>query len=297
MPRPITKAVLPVAGFGTRVLPATKAVPKELLPVFDRPALHHVVAEAFAAGIEHIVMITGRGKGAIEEYFDCAFELEESLRAKGKSVLLAELSADLPAAGRISFVRQQEAKGLGHAVWCARQVIGQEAFAVMLPDMLMMAEPGCLSQMMTAYGQCGGNVLAVEPTDDPSGYGVIAPGKRIGRLIEMLGMVEKPRREEAPSNLFISGRYLLQPSIFAALESQGAGAGGEIQLTDAMARCMAHEAYFAYEYEGRTYDCGSKLGYLRAFAAYALAASEGAQAAKDVLNEEIAIFSRSAQTI
>lgn len=297
MPRPITKAVLPVAGFGTRVLPATKAVPKELLPVFDRPALHRVVAEAFAAGIEHIVMITGRGKGAIEDYFDSAFELEESLRAKGKSLLLAELSADLPAAGRISFVRQQEAKGLGHAVWCARQVIGQEAFAVMLPDMLMMAEPGCLSQMMAAYGQCGGNVLAVEPTDDPSGYGVIAPGKRIGRLIEMLGMVEKPRREEAPSNLFISGRYLLQPSIFAALESQGAGAGGEIQLTDAMARCMAHESYFAYEYAGRTYDCGSKLGYLRAFAAYALAASEGAQAAKDVLNEEIAIFSRSGQTI
>lgn len=297
MPRPITKAVLPVAGFGTRVLPATKVLPKELLPVFDRPALHHVVAEAFAAGIDHIVMITGRGKGAIEDYFDCAVELEESLRAKGKTVQLAQLSADLPAAGRISFVRQQEAKGLGHAVWCARQVIGQEAFAVMLPDMLMMAEPGCLSQMMAAYGQCGGNVLAVEPTEDPSSYGVISPGKREGRLIEMLGMVEKPPRDQAPSNLFISGRYLLQSSIFAALESQAAGAGGEIQLTDAMARCMADEAYFAYEYEGRTYDCGSKLGYLQAFAAYALAAGEGAGAAQAVMEQEIARFIQSHQTI
>ncbi len=297
MHRPIRKAVLPVAGFGTRVLPATKVVPKELLPVFDRPALHYVVEEAFAAGIEHIVMVTGRGKAAIEDYFDRAFELEAALRAKDKAGLLAELGRDLPSAGRLSFVRQHDARGLGHAVGCARHIIGDEAFAVLLPDMLMMAEPGCLSQMTSAYAQCGGNVLAVEPTDDPSSYGIITPGKRSGRLIEMLGMVEKPPRDQAPSNLFISGRYVLQPSVFAALEGQAPGAGGEIQLTDAMARCMRDEPYFAYEYEGRTYDCGSKLGYLSAFAAYALASAEGAQAAHAVLSEAITSFTGSRQTI
>lgn len=290
MHKPIRKAVMPVAGFGTRVLPATKVLPKELLPVFDRPALHHVVEEAFAAGIEHIVMVTGRGKGAIEDYFDRAFELEEGLRAKGKTGPLSELQRDLPHAGRISFVRQQEARGLGHAVWCARQIVGDDAFAVLLPDMLMMAQPGCLSQMTQAYAQCGGNILAVEPTDDPSSYGIIAPGKRTGRLMEMLGMVEKPACDQAPSNLFISGRYILQPSVFEALESQAPGAGGEIQLTDAMARCMGKEPYFAYEYEGRTYDCGSKLGYLSAFAAYALASADGGRDAQAVLEQEIARF-------
>lgn len=290
--RAIRKAVLPVAGFGTRVLPATKVLPKELLPVFDRPALAHIVAEAFEAGIEHVVMVTGRNKGAIEDYFDKAFELEESLRAKGKTKLLEELAVDLPAAGRISFVRQQEPKGLGHAVWCARQIVGEEPFAVMLPDMLMMASPGCLKQLVQAYAETGGNYIAVEPTDDPSSYGVIDPGVRRGRCIEMKGMVEKPRREEAPSNLFISGRYLLQPSVFAALERQAPGAGGEIQLTDAMAACMREEPYFAYEYDGRTYDCGSKLGYLRAFAAYALRAGEGGDAAALALEDELVRFRR-----
>lgn len=287
MVQPIRKAVLPVAGLGTRVLPATKALPKEMLPVFDRPALAHVAAEAFAAGVEHLVMVTGRNKGAIEDYFDKAFELDETLRAKGKVTLLEELAADLPAAGAVSFVRQQEPKGLGHAVWCARHVVGQEPFAVLLPDMLMLAQPGCLAQMIAAYHETGGSYLAVEPTDDPSSYGVIDPGERQGRRIVMRGMVEKPPRGQAPSNLFISGRYLLQPSIFAALERQAPGAGGEIQLTDAMAACMRTEPYYAYEYDGRTYDCGSKLGYLRAFAAFALQSGEAA-GARAALAEELA---------
>lgn len=290
MRRPIRKAVLPVAGLGTRVLPATKVIPKELLPVFDRPALAHVVAEAFEAGIEHVVMVTGRNKGAIEDYFDKAFELDATLAAKGKTALLSELSADLPAAGTISFVRQQEPKGLGHAVWCARQIVGEEPFAVMLPDMLMMAAPGCLTQMVQVYGETGGSYIAVEPTDDPSSYGIIDPGERQGRRIAMRGMVEKPPRDQAPSNLFISGRYLLQPSVFAALERQAPGAGGEIQLTDAMAACMQSEPYYAYEYDGRTYDCGSKLGYLRAFVAYALQAGEGGAQAARALQEELARF-------
>ncbi len=277
-PAPLRKAVLPVAGFGTRVLPATKAIPKELLPVFDRPAIQYVVDEALAAGIEHIVFVTGRGKGAIEDYFDRAYELEDSLAHKGKSDLLAELKAGLRPAGSLSFVRQQGALGLGHAVWCARDIIGNEPFAVMLPDMLMMAAPSCLAQMANAYRQIGGNVIAVEPCEDPSGYGIIDPESRPegfgGRLIKMKGMVEKPKREAAPSNLFISGRYILQPEIFALLASQSPGAGGEIQLTDAMARLMKMQSFHALEYEGRTYDCGDKLGYLRANAAFALANPE-----------------------
>lgn len=288
MTRPIRKAVLPVAGLGTRVLPATKVLPKELLPVFDRPALAHIVSEAFEAGIQHLIMVTGRNKGAIEDYFDRAFELEETLRVKGKITLLGELQRDLPSAGSISFVRQQEPKGLGHAVWCARQIVGDEPFAVILPDMLMMAQPGCLSQLVQAYGETGGNYVAVEPTDDPSSYGIVDPGERQGRRIAMRGMVEKPKASEAPSNLSISGRYLLQPSIFEALEHQQPGAGGEIQLTDSMAACMQSEPYYAYEYEGITYDCGSKLGYLRAFCAYALRSPDGGDQAAAALKEELA---------
>lgn len=272
--KPLRKAVLPVAGFGTRVLPATKAIPKEMLPVFDRPAIQYVVDEALAAGIEHIVFVTGRNKGAIEDYFDRAFELETSLEQKQKSALLAELKRDLRPAGSMSFVRQQAALGLGHAIWCARDIVGNEPFAVLLPDMLMMAQPSCLAQMAGAYAQVGGNVIAVEPCDDPSGYGVIDPESRDGRLIKMKGMVEKPKCEEAPSNLFISGRYILQPEIFAILESQTPGAGGEIQLTDAMVRLMQSQPFHAFEYEGRTYDCGDKIGYLRANAAFALANGE-----------------------
>ena len=279
--RPLRKAVLPVAGFGTRVLPATKAIPKEMLPVFDRPAIQYVVDEALAAGIEHIVFVTGRNKGAIEDYFDHAYELELTLREKGKTAQLKEVESPITTAGTMSFVRQQAALGLGHAVWCARDIIGDEPFAVMLPDMLMMARPSCLAQMVEAYDRVGGNIIAVEPTDTPERYGIVTPESRDGRLVKMKGMVEKPKREDAPSNLFISGRYILQPEIFALLESQGPGAGNEIQLTDSMARLMSTQPFYALEYEGTTYDCGDKIGYLRANAAYALANKEhGAEAAK-----------------
>jgi UTP--glucose-1-phosphate uridylyltransferase len=273
--------VLPVAGFGTRVLPATKAIPKELLPVFDRPAIQYVVDEALDAGIEHIVFVTGRNKGAIEDYFDKGYELEVTLREKGKTAQLAEVESTVRPAGTTSFTRQQAALGLGHAIWCARDIVGDEPFAVMLPDMLMMAQPSCLAQMAAVYGQTGGNVIAVEPCEDPSKYGVIDPESRDGRVIKMKGMVEKPKREDAPSNLFISGRYILQPEIFDLLESQKPGAGGEIQLTDSMVRLMQTQAFHALEYEGRTYDCGDKIGYLRANAAFALADKEhGAKAAE-----------------
>lgn len=253
--------------------------------MFDRPAIQYVVDEALAAGIEHIVFVTGRNKLAIEDYFDRAYELEDSLRMKGKSALIAELEAGLRPAGSMSFVRQQAPLGLGHAVWCARDVVGDEPFAVMLPDMLMMANPSCLKQMVQAYEQVGGNIIAVEPCEDPSSYGVIDPDGRAegfdGRLIRMKGMVEKPKRELAPSNLFISGRYILQPEIFDLLGTQQAGAGGEIQLTDAMARLMSTQPFHALEYDGRTYDCGDKIGYLRATAAFALAHEQlGAEAAK-----------------
>jgi len=265
------------------VLPATKAIPKELLPVFDRPAIQYVVDEALAAGIEHIVFVTGRNKGAIEDYFDRAYELEVTLREKNKSAQLKEVEEPVRAAGSMSFVRQQAALGLGHAVWCARDIIGDEPFAVMLPDMLMMAKPSCLAQMVDAYNKVGGNIIAVEPTETPERYGVITPESRDGRLIKMKGMVEKPKREDAPSNLFISGRYILQPEIFDLLASQGPGAGNEIQLTDSMVRLMGAQPFHALEYEGTTYDCGDKVGYMRATAAYALANEEHGDAVDAML--------------
>ncbi len=286
--RPLRKAVLPVAGFGTRVLPATKAIPKEMLPVFDRPAIQYVVDEALAAGIEHIVFVTGRNKGAIEDYFDRAYELEVTLQAKNKDAQLKEIGDATRPPGKTSFTRQQAALGLGHAVWCARDIIGDEPFAVMLPDMLMMAKPSCLAQMVESYNTVGGNVIAVEPCEDPSGYGVIDPESRNGRLIKMKGMVEKPPRDQAPSNLFISGRYILQPEIFDLLESQTPGAGGEIQLTDAMVRLMQTQSFHALEYDGRSYDCGDKLGYLRANAAFALANAEYGDKAAATLREALA---------
>ena len=286
--RKLRKAVLPVAGLGTRVLPATKAIPKEMLPVFDRPAIQYVVDEAADAGIEHIVFVTGRNKSAIEDYFDRAYELEETLRLKGKTELLEELEADLRIPGSASFVRQQAPLGLGHAVWCARDVIGDEPFAVLLPDMLTMARPSCLAQMAAAYSKVGGNVIAVEPVEDPSGYGIIDPESRDGRLIKMRGMVEKPKRDAAPSNLFITGRYILQPEIFDLLGNQATGAGGEIQLTDAMVRLMKTQTFHALEYDGRSYDCGSKLGYLQATAAFALAHEELGDGAAKTLRDALA---------
>ncbi|OAB55164.1 UTP--glucose-1-phosphate uridylyltransferase [Leptolyngbya valderiana BDU 20041] len=282
----VRKAVLPVAGFGTRVLPATKVVPKEMLPVFDRPALQYVVDEALAAGIEHFVFVTGRNKGAIEDYFDKAYELDATLEAKGKQDLLDELNAVLPAAGSCSFVRQQAPLGLGHAVWCARDVVGDEPFAVLLPDMIMVADTPCLKSMADAHAGSGGNIVAVKavPREDVSKYGVVKLGEAgPAGLTRLSGMVEKPAVEAAPSNLMISGRYILEPSIFDRLEDQNPGAGGEIQLTDAMVRLMAERDFFAFEFKGRTYDTGSKLGYLETFAALALNDPGHGEAARAVL--------------
>ena len=278
-------AVLPTAGLGTRVLPASKATPKNLLNVFDRPILSYVVAEARAAGIEHIVVVTGRGQGAIEDYFDRLPELEDQLAAKGHSEPLEALTADLPKPGEMSFVRQMAPLGLGHAVWCARDIVGDEPFAVLLPDTIMRAEPAALAQAIAAQAAVGGNVVIVEPA--PKGqthrYGIVALGETApgfdGRLARMTGMVEKPPPGSEPSDLFISGRYVLQPEIFPLLADQAAGAGGEIQLTDAMARLMRTQAFHALRYAGTTYDCGDKVGLLRANVAFALAdPSLGAEA-------------------
>ena len=280
--KPVRKAVMPVAGLGTRVLPVAKSVPKNLLNVVDRPILSYVVAEALAAGIEHIVMITGRGQEGIEHYFDRQPEIEDALKAKGKQALLDELMAELPGPGQISFVRQGSPLGLGHAVWCARDVIGDEPFAVLLPDMLMDAAPGALAQAINAYNQVGGNIIAVEavPEDQTHQYGVVSLETRDGRLNKMTGMVEKPPQGTAPSNLIVSGRYILQPEVFSLLGSQEKGAGGEIQLTDAMARLMQIQDFHALEYDGVTYDCGDKIGLLRANVAFALKRPELAEGAR-----------------
>ncbi len=283
----VRKAVLPVAGMGTRVLPATKTIPKEMLPVVDRPAIQYVVDEALEAGIEHIVFVTGRNKGAIEDYFDIAYELEVSLEAKGKKAILQQVQQTTLPAGAASFVRQQSPLGLGHAIWCARDIIGNEPFAVLLPDVIVKGAPSCLAQMVKAYDEVGGNIVAVDPVpmERVSSYGVIAPKARSGRLIEMSGMVEKPPMESAPSNLKITGRYILQPEIFGLLADQAAGAGGEIQLTDAMARQMETQNYYAYEFEGREYDCGSKLGYFEAVMAHAIDNEETAEGARELIRK------------
>jgi UTP--glucose-1-phosphate uridylyltransferase len=282
MTKRVRKAVLPVAGLGTRVLPAGKATPKNLLNVVDRPILAYVVAEARAAGVEHLIFIMGRGQGAIEDYFDHNPELETNLESKGKTDLLNEVRGELAKPGEMSFVRQMAPLGLGHAVWCARDLIGDEPFAVMLPDMLMAADPPALAQCVAAYEQVGGNVVAVEPA--PPGeahkYGIVALASSEGRLNRMTGMVEKPEPGTEPSNLFISGRYILQPEIFELLGSQGKGAGGEIQLTDAMLRLLESQDFHALEYDGTTYDCGDKLGLLRANVAFALRRPDFADAAR-----------------
>jgi UTP--glucose-1-phosphate uridylyltransferase len=274
--KPVRKAVLPVAGLGTRVQPAAKTTPKNLLNIFDRPILSYVVAEGRAAGIEHFIFILGRGQGAIEDYFDHAVELETQLEAKGRTELLADIRSDLTRPGEMSFVRQMAPLGLGHAVWCARDLIGDEPFAVMLPDMLMDAAPPTLAQAMAAYEAVGGNIVVVEPA--PPGeahkYGIVALGEAAdgfgGRLRAMSGMVEKPAPGTEPSNLFISGRYILQPQIFELLSAHQKGAGGEIQLTDAMVRLLADQPFHALAYDGTTYDCGDKLGLLRANLAFGL---------------------------
>ena len=287
MTKRVRKAVLPVAGLGTRVLPGAKTTPKNLLNVVDRPILSYIVEEARAAGIEHFVFIVGRGQQAIEDYFDAQPEIEQALEAKGKTAILEDVRRDLPKPGQMSFVRQMAPHGLGHAVWCARDVIGDEPFAVMLPDMLMAAERPALAQAVDSYDKVGGNIVVVEPAPEGEAhkYGIVALEGQEGRLNRMTGMVEKPAPGTEPSNLFISGRYILQPEIFEILETQERGAGGEIQLTDGMAALMQRQDFHALEYEGVTYDCGDKIGLLRANVAFALRRPELADAARKAIQE------------
>lgn len=274
--KPVRKIVIPVAGLGTRVLPATKTIPKELLTVVDRPLIDYVVDEARDAGIENIVLVTGRGKGAIEDYFDHAFELEASLKAKSKTAILSDVEKTIPKAGTVSYTRQQAPLGLGHAVWCARELIGDEPFAVSLPDEIVAHRPGYLRQMVDAYNEVGGNLVAVEevPDSETSKYGVISPVKTNGNRIEMSGMVEKPAAGTAPSNFRIIGRYILQPEIFTLLASQEKGAGGEIQLTDSMNKLNTEQLFNAVVCDGPIYDCGSKLGFVKANAALGMENTE-----------------------
>ncbi len=276
MTKRIRKAVFPVAGLGTRVLPATKVVPKEMLTVVDRPVLQHCVEEAREAGIEHFVFVTGRNKAVIEDHFDNAYELEDTLKRRGKTKELEALLAETPGAGATSFTRQQAPLGLGHAVWCARDIIGDEPFAVLLPDMITL--PGarggrCLRQCIEAYDEHPGNIIAVEeaPASDTHMYGVVSVGEEFGHVFEINGMVEKPPQGSAPSNLIISGRYILEPQVFGILENIGAGAGGEIQLTDGMKKLAGERPFFGVRFDGKTYDTGSKIGFLAANVAFALA--------------------------
>ncbi len=272
MSKRVRTAVFPVAGLGTRFLPATKAMPKEMLTVVDRPLIQWAVDEAREAGIEHFVFVTGRNKSVIEDHFDKQYELEHTLETRGKSNALAELERDLPQAGQTSFTRQQEPLGLGHAVWCARELVGDQPFALLLPDMLFKASPGVLKQMMEAYEETGGNVIAVEEVrpEDVSSYGIVGRGKGPDEGFAITQMVEKPKPKDAPSNLMISGRYILQPEIFTLLADQPRGTGGEIQLTDAMVTLMKQQAFTGVKYNGRVFDCGSKVGFLTANVAFAL---------------------------
>jgi len=274
MTSPIRKAVLPVAGLGTRFLPATKAMPKEMLTVVDRPVIQYVVDEAREAGIEHLVFVTGRNKSVIADHFDIQVELEATLRERGKTAELEELARDLPEAGQTSFTRQQAPLGLGHAVWCARELVGDEPFAVLLPDMIVQGETGCLAQLIDTYEQTGGNVIAVEECDpeQTDRYGIVGKGDAVGDdAFRITGMVEKPKPAEAPSNLFISGRYILQPEIFPLLGRHQKGAGDEIQLTDAMITLAETQPFYGRRFAGRTFDCGAKIGFLAANVAFALA--------------------------
>ncbi len=276
--RPVRKAVFPVAGLGTRFLPATKAIPKELLPIVDRPLIQYAVDEAREAGIEELIFVTGRGKTALVEHFDTAFELEATMAERGKALEALQETRIKP--GNLVTVRQQVPMGLGHAIWCARAIVGDEPFAIFLPDELMIGQSkeagGCMKQMIDAYHEVGGNLISVleVPRKDVSRYGVIAPGAVLdgfgGALTEVTGLVEKPKVEDAPSNLIISGRYILQPQVMRTLETQEAGAGGEIQLTDAMARMIGQQPFHAVTFAGRRFDCGSKLGFVEATLALAL---------------------------
>jgi UTP--glucose-1-phosphate uridylyltransferase len=274
MRKPVRKAVFPVAGLGTRFLPATKAIPKEMLPVVDKPLIQHAVEEARAAGVEEFIFVTGRAKTALDDHFDHAFELEATLSERGKTAELDALHAWLPEAGQVVYTRQQRPLGLGHAVWCARHLVGDEPFAVLLPDDLVLAKTPCLKQMVEVYDETGGNVVAVVdvPREHTKRYGILDIASDDGRLASVRGLVEKPVPEAAPSTLSIIGRYILQPEIFDHLARIGRGAGNEIQLTDGLARLIGGDRPFhGLRFEGRRYDCGDKLGWLEANVAFALA--------------------------
>lgn len=269
--KPVRKAVFPVAGLGTRFLPATKAFAKEMLPIVDRPLIQYAVDEAREAGIEQMIFVTGRGKAALDDYFDIAYELETTMRARGKS--LRPLEATRLPPGALASVRQQEPLGLGHAVWCARGIVGDEPFAVILPDDLMVGTPGCLRQMVDAYERVGGNIICVQevPGEKTASYGIVTPGALDGALTEVRGLVEKPRPEEAPSTLAVVGRYILQPEIMGVLDNPTTGAGGEIQLTDAMAALIGIQPFHGLTVDAVRYDCGDKTGFITANIALALA--------------------------
>ena len=286
MQKPVRKAVFPVAGLGTRFLPATKAMAKEMLTVVDKPLIHYAFEEAKAAGIEQFYFVTGRGKGALEDHFDVAYEMEATLKERGKTEQLAEMQAWLPAAGEVAFTRQQRPLGLGHAVWCARHLVGDEPFAVLLVDDLMVCDPPCLKQMVDAYAETGGNLVAVVevPREHTSRYGVLDIVEDKGRLVRAKGVVEKPAPEDAPSNLTIIGRYIIQPEVFGHLERTKPGAGNEIQLTDGLAALIADgQDFHGFRAAGRRFDCGDKLGYLEANVALGLDHPDLGAGLRDIL--------------
>lgn len=268
----VRKAVFPVAGLGTRFLPATKTIPKEMLTVVDRPVIQYVVDEAREAGIEHFIFVTGRNKAVIEDHFDVQYELYETLAARGKDEELARLQHLQPGPGETSFTRQQVPLGLGHAVWCAREIVGDEPFALLLPDMIMRSEESCMKGMVELQAQTGGNVVGVQECDPAEAhkYGIVARGQAVGSGFEITAMVEKPKSGTAPSNLYLNGRYILQPDIFGILEHQERGAGNEIQLTDAMVKLQQEQGFHGYHYRGETYDCGSPEGFIEANIAFGL---------------------------
>ncbi|MCF6320215.1 MAG: UTP--glucose-1-phosphate uridylyltransferase GalU [Rhizobiaceae bacterium] len=285
--KPVRKAVFPVAGLGTRFLPATKSVPKEMLTIVDKPVIQHAVDEARAAGIEHFVFVTGRNKAVIEDHFDIQVELEQTLRERNKTDALELLAASLPPAGQTSFTRQQSPLGLGHAVWCARNIIGNEPFALLLPDMVMRDKKGCMSSMVELYNKTGGNIIATEEVawEETHKYGVVETGKEVAGGFEISGMVEKPPQGTAPSNLFINGRYILQPEIFDILSGHETGAGGEIQITDAMLKLAKEQPFYGFRFTGRTFDCGSKEGFIKANVAFAMWQSDLAEDLRPELEE------------
>lgn len=291
MPRQVKKAVLPVGGLGTRFLPATKALPKEMLPIVDKPIVQYAVEEARAAGIEEIIFVTGRGKSAIEDHFDHSYELERILYERRKHGVIAELDAVLPEEGNIAYTRQQVPKGLGHAVWCARGLVGDEPFAVLLADDLIQAETPCLKQMVDAFDETGRSLIAVSevPMEDTGRYGVIAPGEATGRRLEVTSIVEKPNPAQAPSNLAVIGRYILDAQVMDFLGEKRKGAGGEIQLTDALARLIGGSGLDAYRFEGARFDCGDKLGFLKANLAFGLEREELRDGLKAYLAELAAV--------